>query len=248
MVSPNPAARIRSILRWQRGAPTSGTINAALVGSSSRTAARARGRSGCRAAVACRARETIPYGTGPSRLTGVGASCARPQRCRLSLAGEGGGGAGPDGDYWPEGGPAVGTDPLGPAVPHAAQTDETRVAAEVGCEQVPAPRSRGGRSARLVELLELLAYDLRRQRQVLAVALHLGLAFLAQDVSEELLHVRIDRRPGLHAGVEIHLAASDLRTSSSPATCASEGTASSDSSNPMRVSMGQASTKNLAPT
>src|SRR5438132_3056313 len=89
MVSPNPAARIRSILRWQRGAPTSGIINAALVGSSSRTAARARGRSGCRAAVACRARETIPYGTGPSRLTGVAASCARRQTCRLSLAGAG---------------------------------------------------------------------------------------------------------------------------------------------------------------
>src|SRR5439155_1578911 len=58
-------------------------------------------------------------------------------------------------------------------------------------------------SATLVELLELLPHDRRRQRQVLAVALHLRLAFLAQDVAEELLHVRFERRPGLHARIEI---------------------------------------------
>src|SRR3954464_14217817 len=48
------------------------------------------------------------------------------------------------------------------------------------------------RSARLVEFLELLAYDLRRQRQVLPVALHLSLAFLAQHVTEEFLHIGIN--------------------------------------------------------
>src|SRR6516162_6022446 len=58
-------------------------------------------------------------------------------------------------------------------------------------------------SPRSLQLLQLLAAGGGCQRQKLSIPHHLALAFLAEDVAEELLELRIDRRSGLTIEIEI---------------------------------------------
>src|SRR5437870_1676846 len=57
-------------------------------------------------------------------------------------------------------------------------------------------------SASSLEFLQFLAHHLGGQREVLAILLHELLAFLAQDKADELAHLGIHLRAGLHAHPE----------------------------------------------